>query len=80
MIKADKGEVIIKGTNVEITFELNMLLDSILEDAPEIVISTLCLRTDELTALTSNIDYTRLAICDHIVNSYLKLKENHKNE
>ena len=79
MIIANEGNIFLKVNNVEITLEFNMIIDSILEDAPEIVIATLCKRTDELIDLMSNVNPKHLDISEHVVKTYKESKEKHKN-
>ena len=75
MITANKGMTKIAGTNMDIIYEFNDIVDALLEDSPEIVLATISARSTIMEEKLVTVNKLRLRIATELSEETVKLNE-----
>lgn len=75
MITANKGMTKIAGTNMDIIYEFNNIIDALLKDSPEIVLGAITARSTALEETLKSVNKLRLHIATDLSEEIVKLDE-----
>lgn len=73
MITANKGSVKIEGTNLDLIFEFNSIIDILSESNPEIVLGAITAWSDALAEKLKSASKIELAIVTHMSEDFMKI-------
>lgn len=73
MIIANKGSVKTEGTNLDIIYEFNSIINILKESNPEILLGVLTAWSDVIMDL-DNVNRTKLGIVAHMSDDFIKLQ------
>ena len=80
MITANKGMTKIAGTNMDIIYEFNNIVDALLKDSPEIVLGAITARSTALEEKLVTVNKLRLRIATDLSEEILKLDESEDDD
>ena len=75
MITANKGMTKIAGTNMDIIYEFNNIIDALLKDRPEIVLGAMSARSTTLEEKLVTVNKLRLRLITDLSEEIVKLDE-----
>ena len=75
MITANKGMTKIAGTNMDIIYEFNNIVDALLKDSPEIVLGAITARSVTMEEKLQSVNKLKLHIATDLSEEIVKLDE-----
>lgn len=80
MITANKGMTKIAGTNMDIIYEFNNIIDALLKDSPEIVLGAITARSTALEETLKRVNKLKLHIATDLSEEIVKLDESEDDD